>query len=128
MGMPTEPVLEVVPRSMANLAFVESHAGPSGPNEVTQLINTLLGALARPFDAMRDDLMSLALAEAQASGWPSIHREPPADREPSSLGDLIRLMQNALAHGNIEFLSDGNGQIQAIRLWNTDPRTQRQTW
>jgi hypothetical protein len=77
---------------------------------------------------MRDDLMRLSLAEAQASGWPSIHRERPMDREPSSLGDLIRLMRNALAHGNIEFLSDGKGQIHAIRLWNMDSRPLRRTW
>ena len=40
MGMPTEPLLDIMRRSMANLAFVEAHAGPAGPYEVTQHINT----------------------------------------------------------------------------------------
>lgn len=33
-----------------------------------------------------------------------------------------------LAHGNINFLSDGKGQIHAINVWNTDPRSRRRTW
>ncbi len=128
MGMPTERLLDIMRRSMANLKYVEAHAGPSGPYEVTQLINTFLGALAHPFEAMREDLLSLPITEAQASGWPAIAVERPNSFQPSSVGDLIRLMRNGLAHGNIEFLSDGKGQIQAIRLWNTEPRTQRRTW
>jgi hypothetical protein len=128
MGAPTEPVLDIMRRSMANLEIVEAHAGPSGPYEITQLVNTFLGALAHPFEAMRDDLLNLAVADAVNLGWPSIARERPTDREPSSVSDLIRLMRNGVAHGNIEFLSDGKGQIHAIRLWNTDTRTRARTW
>lgn len=128
MGMPTEPILDIMRRSMANLAFVEAHASPSGPYEVTQLVNTFLGALAHPFEAMRDDLMTLSLAEAAGLGWPTIARERPTDSEPSSVGDLIRFLRNGLAHGNITFLSDGKGQIYAIRLWNTNPRTGARNW
>lgn len=36
MGMPTEPILDIMRRSMANLRFVEQAAGPNGPFEVTQ--------------------------------------------------------------------------------------------
>ena len=107
MGIPTEPLIDIMRRSMANLAFVEAHAGPEGPYELTQLVNTFLGALAHPFEAMRDDLMSLSLGEAAVLGWPKIDRERPIDIDPDSLGDLIRLVRNALAHGNLEFLSDG---------------------
>ncbi|RWH48028.1 MAG: hypothetical protein EOQ80_12895 [Mesorhizobium sp.] len=113
---------------MANLAFVEAHAGPAGPYEVTQLINTFLGALAHPFEALRDDLMGLALADAAAMGWPAINKERRSDSDPASLGDLIRLMRNGMAHGNIDLLSDGRGKIHALRVWNTQPRTQARTW
>ena len=83
MGMPIEPLLDIMRRSKANLAFVEARAEPEGPYEVTQLVNTFLGALAHPFEAMRDDLMSLSLAEAAALlGWPNIDRERPTDSEP----------------------------------------------
>lgn len=123
MGMPIEPLLDIMRRSKANLAFVEARAEPEGPYEVTQLVNTFLGALAHPFEAMRDDLMSLSLAEAAALlGWPNIDRERPTDSEPESLGDLIRFLRNGFAHGNLEFLPDGQGQIDAVRVWNTAPR------
>jgi hypothetical protein len=128
MGMPTDPLLDIMRRSMANLDFVEAHAGPAGPYEVTQLINTFLGALAHPFEAMRDDLMALPLTHAAALGWPMITKERPTDTEPGSLGDLIRLMRNGMAHGNLDYLSDGKGQIHALRVWNTHPRTGARTW
>lgn len=127
MGMPTQPLLDIMRRSMANLAFVEAHAGPEGPYEVTQLVNTFLGALAHPFEAMRDDLMSLPQTATAALGWPRIGRERPADEEPKSLSDLIRLLRNGFAHGNIEFLSDGRGEIVALRIWNTNRQGAR-TW
>jgi hypothetical protein len=124
MGVPTEPILDIMRRSMANLRFIEEHAGPHGPYEVTQLTNTFLGALAHPFEAMRDDLMALPLVEATAMGWPPITKEWTTDTEPSSLGDLVRLMRNGMAHGNIEFLPEGKAQIHA----NVAPRVKRRTW
>lgn len=122
MGIPTEPLLDIMRRSMANPAFVEAHAGPEGPYEVTQLANTFLGGLAHPFEATRHDLTSLCLADAAALGWPKIERERPTDSEPKSLGELIGLFRNGFAHGNLEFLSDGQGRIGAVRIWKTDPR------
>lgn len=128
MGMPTKPLLDIMRRSMANLAFVEAHASHGGPYEVTQLVNTFLGALAHPFEAMRHDLMALAVSDAATLGWPSIRKERQSDSDPSSLVDLVRLMRNSVAHGNIEFLSNKEDQIHALRLWNTDPRTRARTW
>ncbi|MGO9742927.1 MAG: hypothetical protein ACLPN5_15730 [Roseiarcus sp.] len=127
MGMPTEPLLDIVRRSIANLAFVEAHAGAEGPYQVTQPANTSLGAQAHPFEAMRDDLMALSLAESAALSWPGIDRERSGDSEPTSLGDLIRLLRHGFGHGNLEFLPDGRGQIGALRSWNTTPRGAR-TW
>ncbi|RWK45170.1 MAG: hypothetical protein EOR73_27830 [Mesorhizobium sp.] len=37
MGMPTQPLLDIMRRSMKNLEVVEAHAGPAGPYELTQL-------------------------------------------------------------------------------------------
>lgn len=128
MGMPTEPLLELMRRSMANLEFVETHASSGGPYEVTQLLNTFLGALAHPFEAMRDDLNGLPLTEAVERGWPAVSKEKPSDRDPRSLEDLIRLMRNGFAHGNIELISEGKGQIGFIRIWNNQPNTGVRTW
>jgi len=128
MGTPTQPVLDIMRRTMLNLEFIEVHADPAGPYEVTQLINSFLGALAHPFEAMRTELMSLSLAETTTLGWPSITKEKPTDNELTCLGDLIRLMRNGLAHGNVEFLDGGDGQISSLRIWNIDPRTRTRTW
>jgi hypothetical protein len=72
MGMPTQPVLDVMRRTMANLKFIENHSGPNGPYEVTQLINSFLGGLAHPWEAMCEDLNALPLSEVAERGWPKI--------------------------------------------------------
>ncbi len=118
--MPHEPVRDIMRRTMHNLEFVEAHARVEGPYEVTQLINSFLGALAHPWETYRDDLIAMSLAAARTAGWPAIPKERPTDREPTSLGDLVRCMRNALAHGNVEFLPGAVGEIRALRLWNTD--------
>jgi hypothetical protein len=126
MGMPTQPVLDIMRRTMANLEFVEARSGPNGPYEVTQLMNSFLGALAHPWEAMCNDLNALPLSEAAKRGWPEIGKERPTDEDPTSVGELIRLLRNGVAHGNVEFLPDGRGPIRALRLWNT--RGNRRTW
>jgi hypothetical protein len=126
MGMPMKPVLDIMRRSMQNLSFVEAAAGPSGPYEVTQLINTFLGALVHPYEVMQNDLDAIPVSEAETLGWPAIVCERTSDSEPSSIGDLIRLMRNGVAHGNIEFLPAAWGEIHAIRIWNV--HRGRRTW
>jgi hypothetical protein len=124
--MPHEPVRDIMRRTTRNLKFVEVHAGPDGPYEVTQLINSFLGALAHPWETYRNDLAAMSLAAAHTAGWPAITEERSTDRGPDSLGDLVRLMRNALAHGNVEFLPGEAADIRALRLWNTDRN--RRTW
>jgi hypothetical protein len=70
MTMPTEPIRDVMRRTMANLAFIERHKSDSGPYEVTQLINSFLGALAHPWEDMKSELRHMGLANASARGWP----------------------------------------------------------
>jgi hypothetical protein len=126
MGMPTEPIRDIMQRTVVNLQFVERHASPDGPYEVTQLLNSFLGALAHPWEAMQDNLKALPLTEAASRGWPIIQKERPSDDNPKSLDDLIRRMRNAWAHGNIEFLPGRKGEIRALRVWNKDRG--RRTW
>lgn len=123
--MPHEPVRDVMRRTMHNLKFVKDRASATGPYEVTQLLNSFLGALAHPWEKYRPDLMAISLIAAQADGWPNIRKELPTDIDPSSLGKLVGLMRNAIAHGNIEFVPDDKGQICKLRLWNIPPGKQR---
>jgi hypothetical protein len=126
MVMPSAPVRDIMRRTIANLVYVEQNARPDGPFEVTQLINSFLGALAHPWESLHAELKMLSLAEAAKRGRPAIAKEWPADRDPATLGDLMRLMRNSFAHGNIDFLPGAKGEIQALRVWNT--KGKRRTW
>jgi hypothetical protein len=87
--MPHEPVLDIMRRTMANLAFIEQRASTDGPFEVTQLINSFLGALAHPWETLWKELNSISISDAERQGWPIPRAERPTDQAPTSLGDLI---------------------------------------
>ena len=87
--MPLEPVRDIMRRTMANLEFVEARADKDGPYEVTQLLNSLLGSIAHPWEHFRAELNQLPPSEAAARGWPAIKKERPSDIDPASLGQLV---------------------------------------
>jgi HEPN pEK499 p136 len=120
MGMPTQPILDVMRRTIENLKFVEKYATSNGPYEVTQLINSFLGALAHPWEALSADLNSLPVTKAAEEGWPVIRKLEGNDPPPQTLGKLVAVLRHSLAHGNIEFLSDSAGNISALRVRNFD--------
>ena len=122
--MPWEPTLDIMRRTIANLEFVERNARPGGPFEVTQLLNSFLGALAHPWERYRSDFHNIPFTADD--GWP---RLPPAlqtDKVPDSLTEALRLLRNGIAHGNIDFLQGPDGSIRAIRIQNYDRG--RRTW
>jgi hypothetical protein len=125
--MPHEPVLDIMRRTMRNLAFIEQHASSDGPFEVTQLINSFLGALAHPWESLKSELNSISIADAKSRGWPIPQEEKAADQAPTTLGDVMRLLRNGLAHGNISFVPGGQGQIAALRIENRNVKGRR-TW
>ncbi|ADP72056.1 hypothetical protein Rvan_2848 [Rhodomicrobium vannielii ATCC 17100] len=69
----------------------------------------------------------MALAEATKRGRPAITKKCATDKDLASLGDLVRLVRNSFAHGNITFSQGTNSEIKALRQWNTD-RNKRRTW
>jgi len=125
--MPHEPVLDIMRRTIANLDFINHHASTAGPFEVTQLINSFLGALAHPWENLRSDLDAITIEKSRQDGWPIPMPERKTERSPKTLGDFIRLLRNGLAHGNISFLPGGQGQIVSLRIVNRD-RQGRITW
>lgn len=124
--MPHEPVLDIMRRTMRNLSFIETHASETGPFEVTQLINSFMGAMAHPWEQLKTELVSISIDDATRQGWPQVSKEMACHQEPQFLGDLIRLIRNAIAHGNITYLPDGKGHIAALRIKNKN--RQRTTW
>lgn len=125
--MPHEPVLDIMRRTMANLEFIEQRATRDGPFEVTQLINSFLGALAHPWETLRNELNATSIEDAESQGWPIPRAERTTDQAPTTLGDLIRLVRNGVAHGNISFLASGQDQIAALRVENRNSQGRR-TW
>jgi hypothetical protein len=116
--MPYEPILDIMRRTMANLEFVERHASDDGPFEVTQLLNSFLGALAHPWENLKRELNSISIVDAEREGWPILPRERATDQLPRSLGDLIGHLRHGVAHGNVSFLPGGHGEIAALRIEN----------
>jgi len=118
----------IMERSMANLKFIEEHKTDNGPYEVTQLVNTFLGALAHPWEELKSEFKKKSIKDAERTGWPKVIKQLPTDVEPKNLGDLIRLMRNAMAHGGITLLPQGDCDIERLHLVNVDPRCGHRTW
>ena len=125
---PEEPVRDVMRRTMFNLRLIDDQATKNGPYEVTQLVNSFLGALAHPWELFKKELESITLSDAINQGWPEIVKERTTDCNPKNLGDLLRFMRNGIAHGNLVFLPDADNEIHAIQLWNFDRKINRRTW
>ncbi len=125
MTMPDVPVRDLMDRTKANLDFIrqEYDRGNRDVWDVTQLVNSFLAALAHPWESWRREraeMLQLSLLEAEARGWPRLQKDDPRDDDPRNLGDLLRLMRNACAHGNIRFISDSQNNIAELRLWNEE--------
>jgi hypothetical protein len=95
--------------------------------EVTQLINSMLGLLVFPQQRYIDHIPEIALAELARDGWP-IPKVEGSYPQVRNLRELVRYLRNAIAHCNLEFLSDDGQQISGLRVWNTDPRSGKTTW
>src|SRR2546421_556046 len=115
MVMPAVPVRDVMRRTIANYEFVKAHAGDPDVFEVTQLVNSFLCALIHPWEHQRRQHYpwSLSLAAAGAQGWPLLTCSV---GQVSTLGELITVMRNALAHGRVEYLSSNGSDISGLRL------------
>jgi hypothetical protein len=117
-------------RTRVNLRVIEALAGalPGHAFEVTQLINSMLGLLVFPKEHYFEQIPETPLLELADQGWPvpmSHGALPPAE----NLRQLIRYMRNAIAHFNIEFLANSEGEIVGVRLWNRkNGRRGRATW
>jgi hypothetical protein len=118
----------VMERTMWNLEFIDKHKQETGPYEVTQLVNSFLGALAHPWEELQAEFKRRTIEEAEKDGWPKVSKDSPEDVDPKHLGDLLRLMRNGIAHGNIQFLPEGDCEIEFIRIVNIDPRCGHRTW
>lgn len=126
MGYPDVPVREMMRRTKANLDVIndlhEDRNLDDSPEvyEVTQLVNSFLGAWAHPWEAWQRELRRKTLEEAEELGWPIKRPDDDRDDEPRDLGQLLSWVRNAMAHGNIRYLRDDSNpdEIGKVSIWN----------
>ena len=133
MGYTAVPKSDFVKRTMFNLEFIEKHKDrEDGPYEFTQLINSFLMAFIHPKAHWIEQFPPMPYP---ATGWPAVNSVPipgQEHREPTNARQLVERIRDALAHGNFEILTSGQGantDIDAVALWNT-PResSSTKTW
>ncbi len=95
--------------------------------EVTALVNSMLGLLVFPQQRYVDSIPETPIEELSRQGWP-IPAVVGSFPQVSNLRQLVRHLRNAISHFNVEFFSDGAGQIAGLVVWNVDPRSKRTTW
>jgi hypothetical protein len=112
-------VRQLMERTKTNHEFIQqAQCRDQHVYEVTQLLNSFLGAFAHPWEEWKKELSKVSLEEAIALGWPEVESDDPRDDRPRNLGDLLRLIRNGLMHGNIRFIPDTNSDIRALQVWN----------
>jgi len=95
--------------------------------EVTQLINSMLGLLVFPEQCYFNDIPEIPFCKLEADGWPKI-KVSPGFPQVKTLKCLMKYLRNAVAHFNMEFLTDLNCQISGVRVWNKNPKTRKTIW
>ncbi len=95
--------LEFARRTRKNLEYIEE-SRVKDVHVVTQLVNSLLGLVVflkeRQFV---EHIKKLPLEKLMKDGWPQIRV---TRGECNTLGDLVRHLRNAIAHGRLKFSSD----------------------
>lgn len=152
MGLPRyheQPVLLLMYRTIRNLDFIDQHKDHHGPFEVTQLINSFLALIAHPWDQLLDKekmgKVKLDSRTFKECGFP-VFPILPVEGEPTKVddaGELLRVLRNGMAHGNIELLDRKDmrsvrqtgplprvqeKEIAGIKIWNRKEENSPITW
>lgn len=86
-------------------------------NEVTQLVNSLLGLLVFPKERYYYSIPEIPLSTLEELGFPTI--KVIGNFQPAmNLRELVSYLRNAIAHFNISFLTDRDNQISGVEVWN----------
>ena len=104
----------MVKRALKNLRFVkDAYDNKEDIHIVTQVVTSLYGLVLLPYESSPTCYPKAAFGEELSmlyhNGWPqwseSLNKEEPAGKS-ETLGDLVRHIRNALAHGHIWFSSN----------------------
>jgi hypothetical protein len=114
--------LEFAERTRRNLEYIErAFDDGADVHVVTQLATSLLGLIVFPWEKhFVKQVDALKLDDLVSEGWP---RWKVSKGTCNTLGDLVRHLRNAVAHGNITFSSDSRYiEEVAIDVENYPPR------
>jgi len=92
-------------RTRKNLEYIEAaFSRGEDVHVVTQLVTSLLGLVVFPWEKKFGEYVyTLKLDQLATKGWPQWQM---VGRDCETLGQLLRLLRNAVAHGNLVFSSD----------------------
>jgi len=85
------------------------------------------GLLVFPQQQYINRIPKTPLDQLASQGWP-IPEVSGNYPQVENLNQLVRYLRNAITHCNLEFLSDGYGDIRGLEVWNTNPRNKGVTW
>lgn len=123
-------IADFAKRTEANLRTIRRIASQGGAMpafEVTQLVNSMLGLLVFPQQRYLARIPETPIADLANNGWPipSVVGDYP---QVPNLRQLVRMLRNAVTHCNLEFEPGVDNEIEALTVWNTEPRTGKVTW
>ena len=95
-------------RSIRNLTLAEESFNSRGDfHVVTQLVNSLLGIVIVPRKRQANAaFLSVTMAELANRSWPEWSFTGTAGKQSETLGDFLRNLRNATAHGHFAFAGD----------------------
>ncbi|ACI52469.1 hypothetical protein Gdia_2732 [Gluconacetobacter diazotrophicus PA1 5] len=115
MGIPSDPLLDIMRRSLINLDFIEANYQDHGLYEVTQLVNTFLGAFIHPFEKSAKGKEFISYFRARPPPVPFAAKTA----EDFNYLEFIYFVRHALAHGDLHYNANKIKQIESITLWNS---------
>ncbi|HLA37590.1 MAG: hypothetical protein A3J72_06260 [Nitrospirae bacterium RIFCSPHIGHO2_02_FULL_40_19] len=123
-----ELVKDFVSRTKENLKLIrQAEKDGKKAYEVTQLINSLLGLLVLPQQALYDKIPKTPLSELAKSGWP-IPRVRGNYPQAKDLRELTRYLRNGVAHFNLKFTASKNHHIDGLIIWDRKNKKSPKKW
>lgn len=116
MGIPADPLLDIMRRSLINLEFIYKNHEKHAVYEITQLVNTFLGAFIHPFERSSKGRAFIAYFAARPTPIDVTYQIREGDNV--TYYDFIQYIRHALAHGNMRYNPNAIKQIESITIWN----------
>ncbi|MBC8264753.1 MAG: hypothetical protein H8E47_11590 [Anaerolineales bacterium] len=117
---------EFARRSMKNLEYILDAAESSAEvHPVTQTVGALLGVIVFPWEnGALNAVKNKRIAVANSEGWPSwvMSGKVAESHRVKTIGDLIELLRNSIAHGHVSFDSDSKQLSDVTVIFENHPR------